>query len=93
MLTFVKSVHVQLPHKRRDVGVLEILAVGPQRQSHQSMIPDDLRKNFGEVGRGGHDKGFVVIRPSDQILYARILQHATHVSARAAWDVRCDSYL
>jgi len=26
-LTFVESIHVKLPHKRRDVGVLEVLAV------------------------------------------------------------------
>lgn len=51
------------------------LQVLSESLTNPSMIQDDLRKNFGKIRRGGHDKRLVVARPGYQTLYTLIFQH------------------
>ena len=61
-LTFVEAVHVQLPDKRRDVGMFEVLPGKALSLTGSPLdrIEHDLRKHFGEIGRRRHHKTLVI---------------------------------
>jgi len=74
-ITFVKSVHIQLPNKRRDIRVFEILTATllvPLR----GLVSAYSRQNFGKVCGRRHHEAVCCSRPRYQVLNRWILQHA-----------------
>lgn len=87
LLTFVKAIHIQLPHEGRNVGVLKILPVPDQSYPcSQDGQGNNVRKHFRKLGRGGHEEALSIRRPGYEPLYCRVLQHAVPLSASALYD-------
>lgn len=85
--TFMKAVHVELPYEGGDISVFKILPVkrgkswsgkNPSAKKKQGTKREqgNIRKHLGKVVCRSHDEAVAAVGPRDELLDARVLQHA-----------------